>query len=138
MTTRNFHILTVLTLMPFVVSCTMPPSSTGFNQRGYLKHAGNHIRTITYAPSKTPEEIRAHAEKLHYTKGKMAAAYYYPEGSPAPADGVTLAPGITEANDVIYNAAAAKWRYTFMRSFDGTIQFIDCALNPSHDLCPSD
>lgn len=124
-----------LVVLPMMSACTIPASSKGFNQVGYLKHADNHIRTLTFEPNKTPEEVRAHAEKLHYTKGKMAAAYYYPLGTPVPADIVTLAQGVTEANDAIYSPRSPQWRYVFMRSFSGTIQFIDCALNPSHDLC---
>jgi hypothetical protein len=66
----------------------------------------------------------------------MTAAYYYPQGSIIPADGVTLAQTLVDASDVIYEAPGlSKWRFAFMRYFDGTVGFVDCSATPGHDLC---
>lgn len=110
----------------------------GFEQRGYFKQADNRILTIAFAPSKTSQEVRTFAEGLYHTKGKLTAVYFYPESTTVPADAVTLAADVAQANAAIFNPNAPQWRYVFMRSFSGELQFIDCASNPSDDLCQRD
>ena len=108
-----------------------------FRQVGYLKdNAKNRIFTIAYKHGTSEQEIRTHAKSLMHTSGQMMAAYFYPEGSTIPADGVTLAGSMFKANDVLYDMPGlSKWRYAYMRHFKGSSEFVDCEQNQSNDLC---
>lgn len=112
-------------------------SQSAFRQVGYMKdNAKNRIFTIAYKPGATEQEVRSHAERLTHTQGQMMAAYYYPEGSVIPADGVTLADSVFKANDVLFETLGLdKWRYAYMRHFIGTSEFVDCEKKPDNDLC---
>jgi len=88
-------------------------SQFAFRQVGYLKdNAKNRIFTIAFRPGTTEQEARNHAERLMYTQGQMMAAYFFPEGSVIPADGVTLADSVFKANDVLFETSGlSKWHY---------------------------
>ena len=135
---KGFYFL-VLLLSVTVAACSDGSSSDqeNFTEVGYLKdNAKNRILTISYKLGTSEDEIRAHAEGLMYTSGQMMAAYFYPEESIIPADGVTLAGSVSEANDVLYETPGlSKWRYAYMRYFDGTSEFVDCEQDPDNDLC---
>ena len=114
---------------------TDPSERSSFERIGYLKHNDNRIFTIAYKAGTPESEIRAHAEGLPYTDRRVMAVYYYPEGSKIPADGITLAAGIFEANEVLYETPGlSPWRYAYMRSFSGKTEFVDCQRNPDHSL----
>jgi hypothetical protein len=84
----------------------------------------------------TQKEIRSYAEQLTYTQGQVMAAYFYIEGSTIPADGVTLAKSIFQANNAIYESPGlSSWRYVFMRYLKGTTDFVDCQKTSNSDLC---
>ena len=110
---------------------------SNFRQVGYLKDNGkNRIFTIAYKPGTTEQEVRSHAERLMYTQGQVMAAYFYPEGSLIPADGVTLAGSMFKANDVLFETPGlSKWRYAYMRYLKGTSEFVDCEKTADNDLC---
>lgn len=112
-------------------------SQSAFRQVGYLKdNAKNRIFTIAYKPGTTEQEVRNYAERLMHTQGQMMAAYFYPEGSVIPADGVTLAGSVFKANDILFETSGlSKWRYAYMRHFRGTSEFVDCDKTPDSDLC---
>ena len=64
------------------------------------------------------------------------AAYFYPEGSTIPEDGVTLANSMLKANDVLYETPGlSKWGYAYMRNFKGSSEFVDCKQQQTNDLC---
>lgn len=106
-------------------------------QVGYFKDgARNRIFSLAFAPNVGKATIRAHAEGLAFTQGQMMAAYYYPDGSKIPADGLTLAKSVLHATDVLYETRGlSRWRYAFMRDFDGAVRFVDCQAEPKNDLC---
>jgi hypothetical protein len=110
---------------------------TGIQRVGYFKDdSRNRIYTFSYTPVATSDAIGEHAATLPYTPGQMLAAYFYPEGSTIPADGVTLAKTLLQANDVLYETPGlSRWRYAFMRSFSGEAKFVDCQDTPKDDLC---
>ena len=132
--------LAIFALPVLLVGCsdsssTAPSKQSSFRQVGYFKNASNRIFTIAYTEGTSESEIRAHAEGLMYTPGKMTAAYFYQEGSMIPADGVTLAQTVFEANEVLYDTPGlSSWRYAYMRSFKGTTEFVDCEQHPNHAL----
>jgi hypothetical protein len=111
--------------------------NSAFRPVGYFKDdANNRIHTIAFKPGATEQEINEHAEGLMHTQGQMLAAYYYSEGSVIPADGVTLAGSLDEANNVLYEVEGlSSWRYAFMRYFRGNAEFVDCELSPDNPLC---
>jgi len=112
-------------------------SSKNFTKVGYFKDStNNRIFTISFNLGTSEDKIRTYAEGLRYTSGQLTAAYFYPEGSIIPADGVTLASSVFEANDVLYEAPGlSKWRYAYMRYLNGTLEFIDCEKEPDNGLC---
>lgn len=133
-----------LLLVATLTACSDGPSKDqsssnreNFREVGYLKdNTKNRIFTIAYKPDTSEQEIRAHAESLMYTQGQMTAAYFYPEESLIPADGVTLAGSVFEANDVLYETPGlSKWRYAYMRGINGTSEFVDCEQDSGNDLC---
>ena len=131
--------LRILLFSVVMVGCSDGTSSSqsAFRQVGYLKdNAKNRIFTIAYKPGTTEQEVRSHAERSMHTQGQMMAAYFYPEGSVIPADGVTLAGSVFKANDVLFETPGlSKWRYAYMRHFRGTSEFVDCEKTPNSDLC---
>ena len=124
--------LLVLLLAATVAGC----SDAHFRQVGYFKDEGkNRIFTIAYKSGTSEHEIRSHAESLMYTSGQMMAAYFYPEGSHIPADEVTLAGSLVKANEVLYETPGwSKWRYAYMRYFNGKPEFVDCEQDPGNGL----
>jgi len=108
-----------------------------FRRVGYFKDSNkNRIYTISFKPGTPKREVLSYAEQLTYTQRRMMAAYFYPEGSAIPADGVTLAKSIFQANSVLYELPGLScWRYAYMRYFKGTAEFIDCQQMPNSDLC---
>lgn len=131
--------LTIFLLSVILAGCSdgASNSQSAFRQVGYLKDsAKNRIFTIAYKAGTTEQEVRNHAERLMHTQGQMMSAYYYPEGSVIPADGVTLAGSVFKANDVLFETPGlSKWRYAYMRHFIGTSEFVDCEKSPDNDLC---
>jgi hypothetical protein len=124
---------------PSSQSAASPSGGTNadISQVGYFKSGPrDRIFTFAFGSATTAGEIRAHAAKLAHTAGHMTAAYYYPAGSRIPADGVTLARDLFQANAVLYdNAAMSSWRYAHMRFDSGETEFVDCAATPKSDLC---
>lgn len=116
-----------------IISCSQSP----FRQAGYLKDAKkNRIYTVSYSPGTPESEIRAYAAKLMHSQGQLTAAYFYPEGSQIPADGITLAGSILKANEVLYETPGlSNWHFAYMRYFTGNTEFVDCRDTPDHDLC---
>jgi hypothetical protein len=104
---------------------------------GYLTDdANNRIRTFELSSNATADSVQAHASRLTSTPGQILAAYYYSPGSTIPADGVTLAKTMTEANRVLYDVPGlSKWRYAYMKNFGGDVSFVDCDATPRSDLC---
>jgi hypothetical protein len=104
---------------------------------GYYKNAaGVRVFTFELKGSPTEREIREHARNLPYTAGRMTAAYYYVAGSKIPRDGVTLARSVFEVNEVLYEMPGlSPWRYAYMRSLDGSAEFVDCSVQTGHSLC---
>ena len=121
----------------FGVSQAVAGNHDKFRRVGYFKDSKrNRIYTISYKSGTKEKEIRSYAENLMYTQGQMMATYFYPEGSDIPADGLTLAKSILQANNVLYDLPGLScWRYAFMRYFKGTTEFIDCKQTPNSDLC---
>lgn len=118
-------------------SASQSSDAPKFRQVGYLKDGvNNRIFTFRIPVSASTNAVRGHAAQLPNTAGQMTAAYYYPEGSVIPADGVTLAGDILEANRVLYETPGlSPWRYAYMRSYNGKVGFYDCEATPKGDLC---
>lgn len=131
--------LGILLFSVVLVGCSgeASDSQSAFRQVGYLKDsAKNRVFTIAYTAGTTDQEVRSHAKRLMHTQGRMMAAYFYPEGSSIPADGVTLAGSVFKANDVLFETPGlSKWRYAYMRHFRGTSEFVDCEKTPDSALC---
>lgn len=108
-----------------------------FKELGYFKDDGrNRIFTISYAPGASRDAMRKYASNLPYTERRMTAAYFYPEGSVIPRDGITLAPSIFDANRVLYEMKGlSAWTAVYMRGLNGVERFIDCQSKPSDGLC---
>lgn len=121
----------------FGVSQAVADNQGKFRRVGYFKDSKkNRIYTISYQSGTIEKEIRSYAEKLMYTHGRMMAAYFYPKGSSIPADGLTLAKSILQANRVLYDLPGlSSWSYAFMRHFKGTTKFMDCRQIRNDDLC---
>jgi hypothetical protein len=133
----TYAIAALLVIGPALWCCGPCSPQADFREVGYFKdNAKNRVFTIAYKPDTTEHEIRAYAEGLMYTSGQMTAAYFYPEGGLIPADGITLAGSVFEANDVLYESPGlSKWRYAYMKGFRGTSEFVDCERDPDNDLC---
>ncbi len=104
---------------------------------GYFKSkAKNRIFTISFPKDCHEAGLQKYARGLSNTDGRMTAAYFYPEESVIPADGVTLAKNIEQANRVLYEVPGlSKWSYAFMKSYNGRSQWVNCIKTPDHDLC---
>jgi len=106
-------------------------------QVGYLKDGSrNRIFTFEFRKGTPSATIRSFAKNLINTQGQITAAYFYKKGSRIPADGVTLAGSVFRANNVLYDIQGlSKWRYAYMKGFNGSAQFVDCKKTPTNDLC---
>ena len=141
--TMNRIFYSLIILLCFLLGSVFDGSATDtgkqdkFRRVGYFKDSKrNRIYTIAFKPGTTEKEVLSYAEQMTYTQGRMMAAYFYPEGSAIPADGVTLARSIFQANNILYDLPGLScWRYAFMRYFKGTTEFIDCQQTPNSDLC---
>jgi len=141
-------------LLIFIVKCSLDmPTTTNtqptlksssqntaqhfFRQVGYLKDGSrNRIFTIAFKKSTPKSSIQTFATQRMNTPGQITAVYFYPEGSTIPADGVTLAGSVFQANKVLYNVKGlSKWRYAYMKGFNGSENFVDCKKTPTNDLC---
>src|SRR5262245_15500282 len=108
------RVAVTLALAAFAAGCS---KESDFRQVGYFKSGNNdRIMTVAFAPGAGPAEARAYAEKLPHTAGRMLAAYFYPEGAAAPADGVTLASSVISANEALAAPGAPEWVYAYMRA----------------------
>jgi hypothetical protein len=128
-------VIFVVSVLCFVILLTS--NQDNFTQVGFFKdNANNRIFTISYKVGSSEGKIKTYAEGLMNTSGQMTAAYFFPEGSIIPADGLTLASSVFEANDVLYEAPnVGKWRYAYMKYLDGTSEFVDCEQVPDSVLC---
>jgi len=126
----------ILFSLPFlIIGCGS--GNKNFNQEGYFKNnARNRIFTYSFKSGTTKQEVKEYARNLMNTPGRMTAAYFYPEGSLIPRDGVTLANSMDRVNYVLYDMPGLnKWRYAYMKYFTGSSEFVDCQESPNHDLC---
>jgi DNA-directed RNA polymerase subunit RPC12/RpoP len=109
-----------------------------FRELGYFKDANNHrLFTLQIADDVTPEQARAHAERLPNTANRFMAAYFYPEGSTVPADVVSSGTDFIAVSDMLHEEPGMPpWRFVFIRSMvGGPPQFVDCRDAPDKDLC---
>ena len=129
--------ITALTVLFGFVFNTLSYPQDGFRQVGYLKDsAKNRIFTIAFEAGVNKSMIYAFAKNRMSTPGQMTAVYFYPEGSKIPADGITLARSLFHANKVLYDMPKlSKWRYAYMKGFNGSELFVDCKKTPKNDLC---
>lgn len=127
----------VLLMSLMIIGCSESSKNKGFKQVGYLKdNSKNRIYTYAYSSHLSGTQIRSYAESLMSTSGQMMAAYFYPKGSLIPADGITLSKSIFQANDVLYKTKnLGKWKFVYMKNFNGAIKFINCDKTPKNDLC---
>lgn len=133
---KFYLIHSILIIALVVIGAHNTLYASEINPCGYLKINKNRIRTFSYKPGTTEQEIHNYAKGLMHTQGRMTAAYFYPKGSLIPVDGITLAKNIFRANYVLYNLPGLScWKYAFMRYLNGNIEFVNCEKNPDNWLC---
>jgi hypothetical protein len=127
----------LLIMAVVAVSAGCAGQDAGLRRVGYFQDAKyNRIFTYTFPSAATSDEIEHAAYALPYTRGQLLAAYFYPEGSRIPADGITLAANVFRANEVLYDTPGlSSWRYAFMIPLAGLAEFVDCQATPKNDLC---
>ena len=142
-------ILSVFALATMIIGCNGPNGSSStatsksssaanmFKQVGYFKDAkNNRVFTVSCKPAATEAQVKSYAKKLSNTIGQMTAAYFYPEGSKIPADGVTMARSSFAATDVIWDTPGlSSWDYVYMMPTIGEVTFVNCKERPGDDLC---
>lgn len=116
-----------------LASCSGPGK---VSQVGYFKSSTNdRVISCRMNAGAMAEDVRAFAEDRPYTPGQMTAVYCYEQGAIIPADGLTLAETLIEANEVLDTPGLSAWRFAFMRYLNGASKFVDCEATPTDDLC---
>lgn len=104
-------------------------------QLGYFKSpVRDRVFTARMAPDASQEDVRDWAENRAHTEGHMTAVYVYAADAKIPADEITLARNVIEANQILDETSFSAWRYAYMRYRTGVIEFADCAESKS-SLC---
>lgn len=129
----------VLFFAVMVAGCTAQPvAEPDIRTVGnFMDSKRNRVYSFAMRAGTDEATVREHARALPYTPGQITAAYYYPESTVIPADGITLAESYMAAINTIYDDPhMGKWKYVYMQSFSpGGPTFEDCTANPRHDLC---
>lgn len=121
-----------------------------FRGLGYAKISNNRggvfrIKTYTFPPQATPQDIRAHGSRETVTQPGFTQVFYYPQGTPSIPHYELSAvqdDGIDAVHSIIrYRLSkGAKWHYVFMHSANGNKRLFDCVKHPGGDpngvLCP--
>jgi hypothetical protein len=104
-------------------------------QVGYFKSSVNdRIFTARLSKDASEKDARVFGESRPHTAGQMTAVYIYENDSEIPADGVTLARSVFEANENLANSNLSSWRFVYMRYRNGNFEFLDCESTAS-DIC---
>jgi len=81
----------------------------------------------------TEEDARKFAAERERNVGKMTAVYFYEPEARFPAQALTSAQSVSEANKLLDDPDMSAWRYVFMHYKTGSSEFVDCA--EPNDLC---
>ena len=112
------------------------PVSAFKEQAAFEDKEQNRIYAIVFDPGATLQAVKGHALSLAFAAGRLTTAYFYPDYSGVPRDGVTFADSLDQANRVIYESRGfGPWRFAFMRDAEGGIRFVDCRETPDDELC---
>jgi hypothetical protein len=127
----------LLSVISILIFCAPVFGESEFIQYGYFKDDIKN-RVFTY-------EMRGEIDKkqaFHFgkrrmnTEGQFTGVYFYDQGSAIPADGVTFASDMVQANTVVMELeAASKYRYVFWKQFNGNEIFVDCREDPKNQIC---
>jgi hypothetical protein len=80
--------------------------------------------------------VRAHADGLQFTAGRVTAAYFYTEDAVIPLHAVTFSSTIDGVNRAIYETRGySPWSYAFKRDPEGAVRFVDCRQTPEDGIC---
>jgi hypothetical protein len=105
------------------------------SQVGYFKSSANdRVFTARLSKGGSESDARAFAESKAYTEGQMTAVYIYSSEATIPADGITNASSVFDANEVLDYPGMSSWNYAFMRYRNGQVEFVDCERTQS-TLC---
>jgi hypothetical protein len=112
-------------------------ADSNLRQVGYFKgKAKNRVFTIEMKAPISKSGALKFAKSKPNTPSQVTAVYFYPAGSTIPADGVTLAKNFFQVNSVLYDTQGlSKWRFAYMKYFNGADSFVDCKESPTNDLC---
>ena len=110
-------------------------SEPNVQQIGYFKSStSDRIFTARLSENVEEEDARSFGESRPHTAGQMTAVYIYKNEAVIPADGVTFASSVFDANEALHLPSLSSWKFVFMRYRNGSSVFINCESTAS-DLC---
>jgi hypothetical protein len=124
----------VIFLLVFCIPAFADPE---FIQYGYFKgDLRNRVFTYEMRGEINKRQAFDFARNRMNTVGQFTGVYFYEQGSAIPADGVTSASDMIEANKVVMELeAASKYVYLYWKQFNGNEVFVDCREDPTDQLC---